>query len=281
MKTYIKILSVLTCIVFASCEDVIDIETTAGKTRLVIEASLDWEKGAVGNNQTIILSVSTPYFDTTTNAMVTGATVSVVNNNSGAAYNFVDQNDGTYTITNFVPVINDAYTLEVVYNGETYNATETLTGVPEIKSVTQSREDAFDDELLEVNFYFDDPEDEENYYLVKFKEEGDLFPILEEMSDEFSNGNEMFSFWEKDENEGLDQDPFVVGDVVHVSLYGISERYHSYMQLLIEQYDTGGDPFGAIPAEIKGNCINTTNSENYANGYFRATEVVKVTHIFY
>ncbi|WP_157483846.1 hypothetical protein [Maribacter hydrothermalis] len=27
--------------------------------------------------------------------------------------------------------------------------------------------------------------------------------------------------------------------------------------------------FSATPVDIKGNCINTTNPDNYAHGYFR------------
>ncbi len=278
MKTYIKLLSMFTCIMLASCTDVIDVETSEGKTRLVIEASLDWEKGTTGNDQSIKLSQSTPYFSSNTDVPATGATVVVTNDNSGETYNFVDQNDGTYTINDFIPVINDSYTLEVVYNGETYTANETLMAVPEINRVEQSLEGAFDDELIDIYFYFDDPEDEENYYLISFKEEGDLLQELEEMSDEFSNGNEMFNFWEKEEDEDNNQEPFVAGDVIQIVLYGISQGYHSYMQLLIEQYYSGGDPFSTIPAEIKGNCINVTNADNYANGYFRVAEVDKVTY---
>ena len=51
MKNYIKGLLILTGIVFASCEDVIDVDVNNAEPRLVIEASLDWEKGTAGNGQ--------------------------------------------------------------------------------------------------------------------------------------------------------------------------------------------------------------------------------------
>ncbi|WP_046755298.1 DUF4249 domain-containing protein [Kordia jejudonensis] len=267
-------------ITFVSCDDKIDVDVPEAPPRLVIEASLDWQKGTTGNNQTIKLSTSTPYFDTTLNTDVSGALVRVTNNNSGAMYTFTDQNDGTYTINNFVPVLNDSYTLEVIHNGETYTATETLTPVTPILSTTQSLEGGFDDEVLDVTILFDDPADEENFYFIRIQEEGDLFADLETQSDEFTNGNVQEEFFEKesdDEDETVEYNP---GDTVNIRLHGISQRYYDYVSLLIEQYYSGGNPFAVTPAEIRGNCVNETNGENYAFGYFRVTEFDEVTYTF-
>jgi hypothetical protein len=273
-------LILVTLLVLTSCEDVIDVEVPRAAPRLVVEASLNWEKGTVGNNQTIKLSTSTPYFDTTVVNDVVGALVKVTNTNTNTDYIFTDENNGNYTVNNFLPIINNAYTLEIIYNGETYIAEETLKSVSEINAVEQSIEGGFDDEVLDVSIFFDDPVDEENYYLIRFIEEGDLFPILETETDEFSNGNEMDEFFEKDKDEENDQEEFNPGDNVTITLYGISERYYNYIDLLIEQYDSGGDPFSSTPAEIKGNCINETNENNYAFGYFRLSETVIVNYTF-
>jgi len=281
MKKFIKPFLFLALIVLASCDDVIDVEVPNAAQRLVVEASLDSQKGTMGNNQTIKLSTSTPYFNTSINNTVTGASVKVTNINSSVEYIFTDQNDGTYTISNFVPVINDTYTLEVIYNDEVYTASETMIAVPAINRVEQSLEGGFDDEVLDVTIFWDDPEGEENFYFIKFYEEGDLFPSLEDWSDEFSNGNEMEEFFENDkEDDDGNITEFLPGDVVDISLYGISERYYNFLQLLIEQYDSGGDPFSSTPAEIRGNCINTTNSDNYAFGYFRLAEFDTVNYTF-
>ncbi len=277
---YIKQIAIIACLILASCEDVIDVTVPTAAPRLVVEASIDWEKGTIGNNQTIKLHTSTPYFDTTTNNIVTGATVKVTNTNSGAEFTFADQNNGTYTTSSFIPVVNDTYTLEIVYNGENYQASETLKSVSDINRITQSLEGGFDDEVLDVTIFWDDPADEENYYLVRVLEVGDMFPFLEEISDEFINGNEIDDFFEKDDDADDPTEEFNPGDTVDISLFGISERYHNYMQLLIEQYDSGGDPFSSVAAEIRGNCINTTTPDNYAFGYFRLTQVVKESYTF-
>jgi len=271
MKLYIKSFLILLFIGITSCEDVIDVEVPTSKSRLVIEASLDWQKGTTGNNQTIKLSTSKPYFDNTINSSLTGALVKVTNNNSNVEYVFVDQNDGTYTINNFDPIINNSYTLEVEYNNETYNATETLKSVSPIKRVEQSLEGGFDDEALDVSMFWDDPADEENFYLIKFIDNFEILPLFEDFSDEFVNGNELETFFE---------DEYEVGDKVEFTLYGISERYNNYMVLLIQQYDSAGDPFSPVPGKLKGNCINVDSPEDYAFGYFRVTEFDTVNYTF-
>ena len=279
MKRYILIVFTLGFLL-TSCEDTIDVDVPTAQARLVVEASLDWEKGTTGNVQSISLSMSTPFFDTDQDTSVTGAIVTVTNEDSGEVFPFDDNNDGTYSTSTFVPILNNTYHLEIVYDGETYEATETLMSVSDINEVNQSIEGGFDDELLELNLYFTDPANIENFYLIKYDVEGDLFPYLEDVSDEFTDGNEIHDFLEKDDDEDSEETPFEAGDVVNISLYGISEQYYNFIRLLIEQHGSQGDPFSSTAALIRGNCINPTNPDNYAFGYFRVTEVDTATYTF-
>ncbi|TBV28300.1 DUF4249 domain-containing protein [Meridianimaribacter sp. CL38] len=279
MKRYILIVFTLGFLL-TSCEDTIDVDVPTAQARLVVEASLDWEKGTIGNVQSISLSMSTPFFDTDQDTSVTGAIVTVTNEDSGEVFPFDDNNDGTYSTSTFVPILNNTYHLEIVYDGETYEATETLMSVSDINEVSQSIEGGFDDELLELNLYFTDPANIENFYLIKYDVEGDLFPYLEDVSDEFTDGNEIHDFLEKDDDEDSEETPFEAGDVVNISLYGISEQYYNFIRLLIEQHGSQGDPFSSTAALIRGNCINPTNPDNYAFGYFRVTEVDTATYTF-
>ncbi|WP_335972978.1 DUF4249 family protein [Gaetbulibacter jejuensis] len=279
MKRYILIVFTLGFLL-TSCEDTIDVDVPTAQARLVVEASLDWEKGTTGNVQSISLSMSTPFFDTDQDTSVTGAIVTVTNEDSGEVFPFDDNNDGTYSTSTFVPILNNTYHLEIVYDGETYEATEALMSVSDINEVNQSIEGGFDDELLELNLYFTDPANIENFYLIKYDVEGDLFPYLEDVSDEFTDGNEIHDFLEKDDDEDSEETPFEAGDVVNISLYGISEQYHNFIRLLIEQHGSQGDPFSSTAALIRGNCINPTNPDNYAFGYFRVTEVDTATYTF-
>ncbi|WP_438711352.1 DUF4249 family protein [Aquimarina muelleri] len=279
MKSYLKLTILILIVTFTSCQDVVDIEVQTAPSRLVIEASLDWEKGTLGNEQTIKLSTSKPYFDTTKNLGVIGASVKVTNDSNGDEFIFTDQNNGDYITTEFVPIINQSYTLEVIYNEENYTATETLMSVVDNVELSQSREDGSDDEALEIKTSFNDPEAEENFYLLKFNERGDLFSTFINVKDEFINGNEVSIIYEKEDDKDSNTFVFEPGDVVDVEVLGISEAYYDFIGILIAQSE-GVGLFGTTPVSLKGNCVNLTNPDNYANGYFRLTEVVKKTYTF-
>jgi len=278
MKFYIKTL--LLVLLITSCEDVIDVPVQTAPTRLTVEASLDWEKGTPGNEQVIKLSTSTPFFDTTTNTAVSGATVSVTNDSSGAVVIFADQNNGEYFTSSFEPSIGQSYTLEIVYNGETYRASDTLNAVPEITSIFQARDDGFDEDELEVHIAFTDPITEGDSYLFKFQKQGELLPELEEANDEFINGNEVDWWYEVEDDDTTDEiESFQPGDIVDFEFYAISEAYHDYIGILISQLG-GVGLFEATPIAVKGNCVNTTNPDNFAHGYFRLTEVNRGSYTF-
>lgn len=277
IRTYVLLL-VLTGL--SSCEDVIDIEVQNAPERLVIEASLDWAKGTSGNDQTIKLSKSTPFFESDKIKIATGAIVTVTDLDSGSLFNFQDQNDGNYVVDNFEPVIGHTYALEVVYDGQIYQAQETLFAVPELTIVGQSREDGFSEDDLEVNLTLTDPQEEGNSYFFKFWKRGDLLPIFEEFDDEFINGNEVDWYLEKEEDDETDEkEAFQPGDTVAIEFYAISPAYKEYLQIMINQIG-GVGIFESIPVAVKGNCINVTNPDNYAHGYFRVTEAVKIDYTF-
>lgn len=282
MKTYIKTLLAIVTITFTSCTDVIDVDVSEAAPRLVIEASINWEKGTAGNEQIIKLSTSTPFFDEQINKEVTGASVMITNDNDGTEFIFTDQNNGSYTTTNFIPVLNQSYTLQVVYNNETYIAKETMMSVVDIKDVTQAIEIEGGDEIIEVNLAFDDPENEENFYFIKFKEQGDLLPELYYTSDEFSNGNQINLDFEdnddEDDNDNEDSNGFKPGDIVDINLFGVSEGFYNYIRLLTDQAESDGGPFSTIPAPLRGNCTNASTPDNYAFGYFRLTQVVSTSY---
>lgn len=280
MNTIIRTIILFIAIAFASCEDVIDVPVQTAATRLVIDASLDWEKGTIGNVQSITLRTSTPFFDTTSDDIVTGAMVTVTNNTNDTEFSFIDENNGEYTTTEFIPILGQSYTLEVIYNGETYSATETLNEVTEITAVFQDRIDGFSEDELELHVVFTDPQEEGNRYLFKFQRQDELLPLFEVGYDKFVNGNEIDWWYEEDDDDETDKiESIVPGDVVSIEMYAISEAYFNYMEILINQIG-GVGLFEATPIAVKGNCINLTDTDNYAHGYFRLTEVNKTSYTF-
>ena len=255
----------------SSCTDTVDVDVPNGGSRLVVEASIKWEKGTLGQTQAIKLSKSTGYFDSNLDVPVTGASVTVTKDDDGLQFTFEDQNDGDYSTTNFVPQLNQSYTLEILYNGQTYTATETLIPITEINDIEQTIEGDLEEDEIQLKVYFDDPANIDNYYLGEFNSSVNTLLTLSTLSDQFTDGNENFI--------EFDNEDLAAGATVDISLYGISESYYNYISLLIDQSEgEGGGPFQTTPVQLKGNCINANDSNEEVLGFFRLSEVVKTTY---
>lgn len=262
MKNLIKV--VFIAILFSGCTDVVDVPLNTAKSKLVIDASLIWQKGTTGNNQEIKLSKTTDFY-TNVIPTVSGATV-YVTNSSNVIFNFIETpNTGIYKCTNFVPVIDETYTLTVISNGQSYKASETLKSVAAITSVTQEIQTNFGANVLELKTFFNDPANAENYYLYKYKFSKNLKPEYTINNDKFFQGNTFFSLaLEENTNPG---------EQVEITHYGISKAYYNYMNLLLDiAGSSGGGPFQTPPATVRGNIKNETNFDNYPLGYFRISE---------
>lgn len=269
MKKIIYI--ILLSLSITSCEDVIEVDLETTEPRLVIDAALNWFKGTTGNVQFIKLSLSAPFFNSEI-PPATGATV-VVTDSFNNTFNFIEESEtGIYTNDSFIPVIDRIYNLKITYDNETYVATEQLIPVSSIDYVIQNNDGGFSGDEVEIEAYYTDPEGIDNYYLFEFINTAHGVKDLEVYDDEFTDGNEIFAFY-SDEN-------IETGDELVIRGVGISERFYEFMNILLQQTDDdSGDPFETQPAQLRGNCINITNPENYPLGYFRASEVSLFTYI--
>ncbi|MBU2920408.1 DUF4249 domain-containing protein [Winogradskyella psychrotolerans] len=269
MKKTIYILFIFS--LYFSCEDVIDVNLNEAEPRLVIEASINWLKNTPGNEQSIKLSLSAPFFDESV-PPANGATIQITDNNNNT-FNFIEEgNTGIYKNTNFIPVIDEDYYLTITYNGEVYTATETLKSVVPIDYVEQINDGGFSGEDIEIKTYFTDPANIDNYYFFEYISDIPVIPTLDVLDDEFIDGNQIFAYYTEEDLES--------GDEVIMRHFGISEQYYEFMVILLQQgSDQGGGPFETQPATVRGNCINTTNADNYPFGYFRLSEVEELIYI--
>ena len=264
------IILLLTTLVFCNCENVIDLEVPTAPEKLVIEASINWFDNTPGNEQQIILTRTAPYFDTNVPPAL-NAVVRITDSNNNT-FNFIDlDNKGIYKTSNFIPVLNETYTLNITYNNQTYTATETLKSVTPIDYIEQENNGGFSGEEIEIKAFYTDPPNEENYYFYEFKSNITAIPMLEVYDDEFTNGNQIFAFYTE---EDLKQN-----DVVIINNYGISKQFYEYMSILLQQIvDAGGGPFQTQPATVRGNCVNQTNPENFPLGYFRLSQAYSMEY---
>lgn len=263
---YIYLISILIIASFLnSCEDVVHVDLNSAPPKLVIDASINWEKGTSGNQQKIKLTTTTDYFSSKI-PVVSGATVFIIDSKN-SSYDFVEkENSGEYFCTNFVPIVNEQYTLTVISKGQTYTAKETLLAVAAINEIVQNNEGGFSGNDIEIKSFYTDPKDIDNYYLYKYKysiqEKSDYY--VDE--DNFYQGNTFFSL---SQNSDLK-----IGDNIEIKHFGISKQYYNYMSVLLSiAGNSGGGPFQSPPATVRGNIVNTTDAANYALGYFRLSEV--------
>lgn len=255
-------------LLFFGCEDVIDVDLNEVEPRLVIDASLNWFKDTNGNEQSIKLSLSAPFFDESVppanNAFVT------VSDTGGNTYEFLeDGNTGIYITDDFVPILDETYNLTIVYEGEVYSGQETLKSVVPIDFVEQNNNGGFSGEDIELKAFYSDPEGIENFYFFEFLSDIAVTPSLEVYEDRFTDGNQVFGFYTEEDLQ--------TGDIVTIRNYGVSSTFYQFMFVLLQQgsEDSGG-PFETQPATVRGNCINETNPDNFPFGYFRVSEVDEV-----
>ncbi len=261
---YIVMLSLLV----TSCEDVIDVDVPNAPPRLVIDASINWFKGTLGNEQLIKLTLSAPYFDE--NVPPANDAIVTVTNEDNVVFNFEEVNNtGTYVNSNFVPEIDASYTLNINYNGETYTATETLMSVTSVDTVEQKNDGGFSGDEIEIKAFYTDPVNEENFYFYQFRTDTDT--SSEVYDDEFTDGNQIFAFYSDEDLEA--------GNEITITNYGISERFYEFMFILLQQSgDDGGGPFETQPATVRGNCKNETNPANFPFGYFRLSQADTISY---
>jgi hypothetical protein len=252
-----------------SCEDVIDVEVPNAAPKLVIDASLNWFDGTAGNEQNIILTLSAPYFNTevppANNAAVT---VTDTNNNT---FVFTEEGaTGIYRTSNFIPEIDETYTLTITYNGETYTGTEVLKSTVPVNSIEQNNDGGFTGDEIEIKAFYTDPANIDNYYLFEVQNPALITPEFEAYKDEFVDGNEIFAFYSDEDLQA--------GDELIIRNYGVTERFYEFMFLLLQQTETDGGPFQTQPATVRGNCVNITNPDNFPLGYFRVSQAFEIIY---
>ncbi len=265
MKSLRPILLILSLLLI-SCEEVVKVDLEQSEPRLVVEASINWEKGTTGNNQKIRLTTTVPFYAEETEP-VTDAAVKITSED-GREFPFAHESGGYYVTNDFRPQVGTTYELTILYNDEVYTATETMVPVVDIDHIEQSKTGGFGGEDYEIKAFYKDPAGEPNYYLFIFRTDKST---LEVYKDEFTDGNEIFGYFS---NEDLE-----AGDEVNIEMAGISKAYYQYLFVLRTQIgNSGGGPFETQPATVKGNIVNETNKENFAFGYFRLSQMTNTKY---
>jgi len=263
-------------LVLSSCQEVVNVDLEEGPERLVVEGGIEKAKHFSSGYQRIRLSTTAAYFSNGGTPPASGAMVRVLDEKGNVfTFNESEQYPGLYETDQLIASLNQVYTLEIEFRGDTYRAQEKLQPVAPIDSIYQYfvEESLFDEEGIRVRIDFTDPGDEENYYLWQQFQDGETFidpnpgtkwSII--ASDEFYNGTRVIG---REPNEEMIYEP---GQKALIRQMAITRQAYDYLFLLFDQSGSGG-PFSTPPVTIRGNVQNITNPDRYALGYFLAAEV--------
>lgn len=268
-RLYIYVIGLL---LITSCSDVIELDLNNSDARLVIDAVM--ERSELGTTYTRIqLTRSTGFYDEDL-VFVDDAIVTITDNETGQVISIDFVADGVYESNfPFLRLSNPtsvSYTLIINDNGETYTATEVLQPTVPIEEVEQETISGFGDDITEITAFFSDPVETGNFYLFEYLDgENDEVDVGD---DEFTNGNRSQTTFFIEELEP--------GTITKIRIEGIDQRCFNFYETLLQQSDGGGGgPFAVQPAVVRGNIINTTDTQRFPFGYFRISEVYEVEYI--
>lgn len=270
MKTVI-IKSILFFLTFSffSCEKVIDVPLDEAEPRLVIDAVIRWQKGTVGNEQVIKLSLTNSFYSSEITP-ASNAIVTITDSNNQVFLFTQVPNTENYVCLNFIPAISETYTLEVQYEGEIYTSTNTLIATPSITHVEQDVIDTFGEDVIRIKFFYQDDAATNDYYLVGVVNPNKQVPEFGILDDEFSQGQELFGYYASSETES--------GSDLILSLQSMNYQFYDYMNKLLPIASSDGNPFATPTGTLRGNIVNETNFDNYALGYFHLAETDIITY---
>jgi len=253
MKNFkIYLLLSLLAVASASCKRDITLNLNNNTSLLVVEGNITNIPGP----QYIKLSQNVAFTSTNTYPPVTGASVSVTDNN-GNSYPFAEGPAGTYSRSPMNAIAGTTYTLHILTGGKTYSAASTMPGLVQLDSVTTMNATLGKNNQKQIIVHYQDPANVPNQYrfvmYVNSVQVSDVFAN----DDQFTDGRYVnYTLFEND----IDIYP---GDTVTVEMQCIDKNIYTYWFSLMQQQPNG--PGGGVTPSNP-----PTNITPATLGYFSA-----------
>ncbi|MCB0616432.1 MAG: DUF4249 family protein, partial [Phaeodactylibacter sp.] len=168
--------------------------------------------------------------------------------------------------TDFVGKNGATYSMTAQVDGATYTASGQMHTIPPFDSLTirvdeeEQADPADEGRFYEVLVYINEPQETENYYLIKFYRNDTLLTDgggwVNVSSDEFLG-------------EDIDALPipyyYALSDLARVEIYNISREGYKYYLDFLNNISNDGGMFSGQPANVR------TNIEGGAIGYFQVS----------
>ncbi len=267
MKTKYSILLIFVIFIFASCEDIIDIELNNVDPQIVIEGDV-----IVGKKITVKISQTADYYDPIDFPAISTAIVTV---DDGAGNSeILKQTDtlGLYKSKKLIGEEGKKYNLKIEYNGEEFTS-ESITpdGVEDWLGFFPSMEVVFGEDTIVMPVFlmlFEDSEpDIPNYYRIRFYKLNDP-----------NKGNGIFEIYDDTEKDTAGVVTYVLAplreyenfDTIVAELWTINKQTYDFYNTLS---DIAGSPGGGGPPPTSTPANPSSNITNNAYGYFSSYTV--------
>jgi len=289
MKNFLKFLSLIT---FISCEEIIYPDLESKTPILVVDAWLNNQN----ESQTIILSSSQDYLDSTSTKFIDGAEVYIINDN-GDKFNFTEKDKGKYIWnpdSNFSNLgdIGTEFFLNISYNGEKITGSSTLNRTSIIDSINFVKGE-FPENSYYAEFWSNEKEGVGDAYWIKSYKNGvkqvrsqDIITCIDAGASSEGAIIDGIPFippirravtrFERDEISDEFKSPFEYGDSLYVEIHSIPFEAFDFLNKVSIQIDRQGG-FGELFAVSLANSPTNLTVENNSNfpvvGFFCVSAV--------
>ena len=244
-------------IMLVGCEDVVEVDVPKDATRLAIDALIRVDTDEPITQVQVTAKETTSFFEEIGPAQLDQ--IALLNTSTNTMTALVEEPNGSGRyIANWPTdqLIQGVLQLTIVYNNELYEANTAYVPSVPFDDLKEGDGTLFSEDETEILVSYTDDANRIDFYLFDFD-----FNEYLVSEDTFYQGQSFeFSYFYE---EGLES-----GRELNISILGVDEAFYNYMNQLIVQ--SGGDqgPFQTPAATVRGNIINTSNSDNFALGYF-------------
>jgi hypothetical protein len=245
-------------ILAASCTEPYNPTLEGSFERLVVQGSITNEL----KHHQVSLTKSADYFSNQPAPRVTGAEVTISDGEN--VFILTEVSDGLYETDIIAGETGKTYTLTIIVEGRTYEASCRLNSCPEADSINFGFYDFSDYDIIDSSAYVllsaQEPETPGNYYMWNIYINDVLYTdTINEVyfaDDQFVNG-----YYLMDIEAGWIRKAYI-GDTVTLETLSITEEYYNYISQLLTVTDWNMGPFGGPAANPNGNIYEVVSNDN-------------------
>ena len=257
MKKYFWNL-LLIVVIFFSCRQIITLNLQSTPSQLVVEALLS------DSDNSITLTRSLNFYDTSSFSNVDGATVYILNSQSDTFY-FKQDSLGIYKNSILKGIPRQTYFLYIQSNNQTVTASCTMPDKVNLDSILITKLSFITSVSYFIQPKYTDPDTPGNYYQFRFQKNDSISNAIIVRNDNTNNGG--------DNAQPIGSvDSLKLGDTINVELRSITKPVFVYLNGLNATKNSQIQPANPIS--------NLRTNQGYVFGYFNAYPSSKKTLIY-